>query len=294
MSCTQIESHQVERSERSRRLGGAWRVVAVLASLGGSFWSQPARADSNDCGPAYEEGQRQLLTARLLEAAQRFRYCASPACPAVMHAECLRFLNRVEASTPSLVVRVHPEIETSARVIVDDLRESVLDGQAIELDPGPHRIEVRAPGYAIAQRRVLLAEGEKLKAIDLALEPLLTRPRADLDASPKRSTPTWPWLATGAVATAGAVGFVYFGLQARAGEDDLDRCRPDCLPAQVSDVKRDYVWANVSLGASVAGLVAMAIWYVAAPAQPSTPSKATAAAHPHQPSRAPAALTLRW
>jgi hypothetical protein len=67
----------------------------------------------------------------------------------------------------------------------------------------------------------------------------------------------WMPLALGAATgVAGTLGFAYFGLAARHGEHDLDRCSPNCAARQIDDVKRDYLLANVSLGAGLIGWVA--------------------------------------
>lgn len=231
-----------------------------------------ATADPAACSAAYESGQRLLTTARLLDAASQFRYCGSPACPAIMHSECLRFLDRVEATTPSIVVRVRPEVSVPVGLVLDEGHERPLDGRAIALDPGHHELRLRASGYAVRQQRFLVAEGEKLKMLEVRLEPL-PEPEPGQGASetasaaaPQSRTPSVvPWVVTAAIASAGAAGFVHWGLRGRSGETALERCSPDCPDSQVADVKRDYLLSNVSLAVGVGGLIAMGVWYVVRP-----------------------------
>jgi hypothetical protein len=185
-----------------------------------------------------------------------------------MHAECLRFLDRVEAATPSIVVRVRPEIDVPVRFALDDDAERDLDGRAVILDPGTHWLRLSAIGYAVREQRFLVTEGESLKTIEVSLEPLPREPRGEekanrpVNAAPSPTPSVVPWVVTAAVASAGAAGFAYWGLQARSGETALERCSPGCSRTQVADVKQDYLLSNVSLGVGMTGLVAMGVWYV--------------------------------
>jgi hypothetical protein len=261
-----------------------WALLLLAPSLllAPAALASPAAA----CAAAYEGGQRSMSTAALLAAAKQFRHCASPACPEVMHAECLRFLDRVEAVTPSVVVRLLPEVEVPVHVVIDGGEEALLDGRAMALDPGSHQLRVRAAGYAVAERRFLLSEGEKLKTIEVRLTALpesAARGSGATAAATPYSNPTSPaedralvvpLVIGGAVISAGGAGFAYWGLRARSREDALDRCSPHCATSQVSDAKRDYLMANVSLAVGVSGLVGLAIWYASGEAG-STATRAT-------------------
>lgn len=251
---------QGARAVRFRLLSGALLKLCTLTTA-------TAAADPTTCAASYEKGQRLLATARLLDAASEFRYCGSPACPAIMHAECLGFLDRVEAATPTIVVRTGPETGAAVRVALDGDAERSLDGRAMVVDPGTHQLRITAPGYATQEHRFLVAEGEKLKTIEVRLRPLPQAPHAAgaRSAAPVATasrTNLLPWVVTAGVATAGAAGFVYWGLGAREGEAALASCSPDCARAQVAEVKQDYLLSNVSLGVGASGLVAMGVWYL--------------------------------
>jgi len=251
--------------------------LSLAIFLGFVLFSRQAVAGPTECAAAYEDGQRLMTKALLLESAKQFRYCGSPACPAVMHAECLRFLDRVEAMTPSVVIRLEPELPVQARVSIDEGLPVALDGRALSLDPGTHRLRLSAPGYAVADRQFLVAEGETLKMIEVQLVPL-PRPRPSELAKPRLAPATSPsvvpWIVTGAIAGIGAAGLTYWGLKARNGEAALSDCSPDCPASRVNAVKGDYRLANVSLGVGVTGLVAMAVWYALSPS--STARRTTA------------------
>jgi hypothetical protein len=88
---------------------------------------------------------------------------------------------------------------------------------------------------------------------------------------PSRSTLAWP-LAFGALSLVGGAGFVYFGVTAKHGESDLERCTPNCSQARVDDIKQDYLVSNVSLGISLVGLVGAGLWLLLD--EPQGPAKA--------------------
>jgi hypothetical protein len=195
-----------------------------------------------------------------------------------MHAECMKFLDQVEAATPSIVVSIEPEGEAAARFSVNDSAEKAVDGRPIVLDPGPHVVRASAPGYEKAERRFILSAGEKLKRIELRLAPV---PIATEQPAPKRDTPpapaaesverrpNWlPWILASTFAAAGAAGFAYWGVTARSSETELDRCRPGCAQSQVDGVKRDYLLSNVSLGVGLSGVAAMIVWFALEPDKP--------------------------
>jgi hypothetical protein len=62
----------------------------------------------------------------------------------------------------------------------------------------------------------------------------------------------------------GLTGFAYFGLKARQRESQLEeQCQPMCTSAQVNEVRRDYLLANIGLGLGVGSLVASGILFLA-------------------------------
>lgn len=238
--------------------------------------SKHASADAKSCAGAYEDGQRLRGAGQLVEAASKFLYCAGPQCPELMHDDCQRRLDETEAAVPSVVVRVDSSVELQAEFALDGGEGKAIDGQAVRLNPGRHELRVSAPGYQPLSHHFIVSEGEKLRALDVALEPV-AEPRRDAPprpaparsgavvAAPGRahaSPARWvPWAITSGVVAAGSAGLIYWGLRARQGELDLRVCTPECSWQQVRDVKRDYLLANVSLGVGLSGLAAMAVWY---------------------------------
>ena len=86
--------------------------------------------------------------------------------------------------------------------------------------------------------------------------------------------PALAWVLAG-VAAAGAGSFTYFAIAGKAHENDLaGSCSPACSDAEVAPVRRDYLAADISLGAGlVAG--ALAAWLFLRTSHP----PATASSH---------------
>ncbi len=255
-------------------------LCLLLASLG-AFPVEPAHATSStdQCLDAYEAGQRLRQAGDLVGAAGELLACGGPACPVRMQGDCQRWLDAVERSTPTVVFRVRSsdgELLTNVTVSIDGGAPRMLDGRALLINPGEHIILFERAGHRPLRTPVFVTEGEKLEPREVTLESLVDlAPSASLlDVSagelppandpgdrlrqparePSRALSPWP-LALGAVGLAGGAGFVVFGVRAKNGETDLDQCTPDCSRAQVDDVKRDYLWSNVSLGVGLAGVV---------------------------------------
>jgi hypothetical protein len=253
--------------------------LGLVLALLGAMPAEPAHATSStdQCLQAYEAGQRLRQAGDLVGAAGELLACGGPACPVRMQGDCQRWLDAVERSTPTVVFRVRradDQLLTNVTVSIDGGAPRLLDGRALLINPGEHVMLFERAGYHPLRSPIFVTEGEKLEPREVTLQPLVDlAPKSsllDVDAAelahgsgdfmsqparePSRALSPWP-LALGAVGLAGGAGFVVFGVRAKNGETDLDQCSPDCSQAQVDDVKRDYLWSNVSLGVGLAGVV---------------------------------------
>jgi hypothetical protein len=241
---------------------------------GSSLLLLAARASAEEgpaqCLQAYEDGQMLRRQGDLLSAAQKLLACGGPACPVRMQRDCQRWWDEVQRSLPTVVFRVRGADNASlsgASIAIDGAAPQPLDGRALQMNPGQHRVVFEHPGYVPLHTPVFITEGEKLEPHDVTLtassdagRPRLSAltagaPAVPLDPEPRaRRSWTGP-IAAGGVAALGGVGLAYFGSSAKSGEQALDRCTPDCSRGSVDDVKRDYLMANLSLGIGVAALV---------------------------------------
>jgi hypothetical protein len=246
-------------------------LVAVVLDVSGAT-TACASESTDQCLDSYELGQRRRQAGDLIGAARELRVCGGPACPARVQNDCQRWLDDVERSTPTLVFRVRDdggELLTNVSVSIDGEAPRRLDGRALLVNPGEHEARFERAGFLPLLTNVFVMEGEKLEPREVKLEPVVElAPRERLSpiaasgllpASPAAadapSSPSpWP-IALAALGVAGGAGFVYFGVRAKTGETDLERCSPDCSQAQVDDVKQHYLLSNVALGVGLGGLL---------------------------------------
>jgi hypothetical protein len=146
----------------------------------------------------------------------------------------------------------------------------------VELDPGVHVALLERAGYRSSERRFTVSERETL-TLEVVLAPAVaTRSplaatsadgsglRSDARAEGQRLSLTPIWIGAG-LGAAGAAGFTYFGLKARAADRSLDSCTPGCDKSKVESIERDYLFANLSLGAGALGVLGAGAWALFGP-----------------------------
>jgi hypothetical protein len=151
-------------------------------------------------------------------------------------------------------------------------------GEAVPLDPGPHDLVARAPGFATLNKRVELEEGktttvalvlraEEAKPVPVAPPREKAKPPAPKPAPevlPERGgVPTWAWVSGGAGVVLLSVATV-FALDAAAQRNKLvDHCGSDfdCSEEPTFDPGPTNARKNRSLGLAIglgsAGLIAI-------------------------------------
>jgi hypothetical protein len=226
-----------------------------------------------ECNGAYESAQVLRKEGDLIEAKKRLLICGGAQCPSVMHADCQRWLAEVESSTPSVVFQVKSNAATNldgAQLTLDAGEVVELDGRAIEVNPGKHRVSVSAPGFATASSVLTILEGEKLRREVMVLSPLAAKTAAEplvTQKAPNAEDGTRfhvgiPLVLAASAAALGGIGTAYFGLNARAKESDLAECSPTCGRDAVDSAKREFLLANVSLGLAAVGAVTASVFVI--------------------------------
>ncbi len=257
-----------------RRGAGMGRVVhglVALCALGtGTTWTTPsgARDTSKErCLAAYDSAQVLLRDGSLIDAREKLVFCGGAECPQVMHADCQRWLLEVEASIPTVVFQVEYASGAAtgpATVSINGGEPVPLDGRAMSVNPGQHEVTFSAEGFQTTSKVLVFSEGEKLRREVVVLEQMPDASAASElapaevpgdDASSSGFPFTLPIILASSAAVVGGAGLVYFGLEARDGDERLDDCSPNCTQDRVDGVKQDYLMANLSLGLGVIGLV---------------------------------------
>jgi hypothetical protein len=130
---------------------------------------------------------------RLVESAEAYRevvrtplpHDAPPAFQAAV-AQASAELAQVEPRVPRIVVQAQPANVPNAQLEVDGQAVSgALIGEPLSLDPGPHKIGIRAPGYVSVEEQVSLSEHEA-KTLTLSLK---AAPAASAPAPASASAP---------------------------------------------------------------------------------------------------------
>jgi hypothetical protein len=261
------------RSVPSLTQFGVLLLLAVLPAR-----AAPAQAPDPSCD-AVASTEAMRTDGHYREARARLLQCVNAQCGGDVRRRCAAALQKLDAVTPSIVVRA----EDAQGNDVTDIAVSMdgeplvnsLDGMAIPVDPGEHVLSLERPGRPAVSQRFVIKEGEKFHSIEVQLEPappLRTPSPADVAAA----SAAWDGrLAAEAtligVGVAGLAGFTWLGLNARSRESDLKECRPDCTAGHVDSVRKRYLLSNISLGVGVVAL-GSATWLLLT----DSPSKALA------------------
>lgn len=231
-------------------------VVAFgLASI------KETHAADNDCMAAASDGQVVRDQGHLLEARAHFQRCAQSECPAPIPTYCGDWLSDVGKKIPTLVIRVVDDNGrdiADATVLLDD-RTIDLDGRAVEVDPGKHRIRIMRAANKPFETEIIAAQGEKDRVIvgKLVADEGPPRPRPPISPpAPERPAravvPTSSWTAWG-IGAAGLLSFSIFAVKARLDYDSYAAsCGQRCSASERDSVATTVTIADVSL---VVGLV---------------------------------------
>ena len=232
----------------------------------------------------------------------RYRQAAAMAArraDAEREAVATRKIDDVEKRLSRLVLRASAPLPPSASIVRDEEIVPVSElGVAVPVDPGDHRVTVRAPGYRSWTATARVLPGPTVVSLALpALEraaptneeattpavaataPTPARPSAEPATASKRSASTsaWTWVIGGA-GVAALAGGAFFALRARSIWSDIEtRCPSGRCPDQSTvealgpgrnDAQRDASASTVLL---LGGAIAVAAAVILELSQPTTP-----------------------
>jgi len=225
-------------------------------------------SETAQCIASHVEAQRLRRDGKLRTARDALVQCARPACPEVLVGECSELLTSVNQSIPTLVFEARDadgRDVADARVLVGPaVIVERLDGKAIELDPGEYTFRFERAGTVAVDVPVVVREGDSARRIAAKLMPAVKKePVLERKVSPV----FWVAGALG-LASVGAFGGLAGAGFAKRGSLDDAGCKPNCDPADVDEVRRLFVGADVMLGIGVAALVSAPIIYFTSPLEP--------------------------
>jgi hypothetical protein len=266
-------------------------VLALACVAPGRALAEETKAA---CARSAEAGQRLRDEGKPLAAHTQLLACSRPACPMVIRGRCARWLEQVDATIPTVVIKAragsasHPFDVTDVAVSVDGVRvQDTLDGQPLRVEPGEHTLTYMRGGAAPIEARVLLAAGEKNRILVVDFlssdpEPSVAasaagppRDRAPAPAEGRTSIRPAAWVFAGLAVVGGGL-FGYFGATGKSDLDSLrSSCAGHCAEADVSAAWNKLVVADVSLAAGVV-CAGIATWLFLTPRHEPAPRDAAA------------------
>jgi hypothetical protein len=256
--------------------------LASLPALGVVGMPGSALGDTKSCVASHSSAQREAKAGRLRLASQLYTACGSDeSCPERLRTECAELLDKVRAELPTVIFSVLDEngkdVSNVQVFSTDELITEGLDGRAIAMDPGKHRIRFLLPWGDVLSSDVLIREGEKSRLVQVKIEkaaqpePVPAVPAAAPASPPpavapvKAGPPLMAWVMSG-VAVAGAGTFATFALLGKSQRTKLDDCAPACGPERKDDfdaAKRSYLIGDIGLGVAVASAAVAAGLFLA-------------------------------
>jgi hypothetical protein len=257
-------------------LGEAAFVVALVTP-------NAARADVIDCGSVIESAGRTESGGKLLDARTALVAC-SEQCEGAVRDECTRRASDVLERTPTILVqatdRQGTEITDVAVAIDGAIVAQELDGKAIAVDPGAHRIVLNRRGVSV-NGSVVVEERVKAKALHFVI-----RSASDLDGPARdlRGHTVWPWaiVGLGAAFAASGIAIILTTPELPTGcDENLRTCRK--LPNETQqgyEQRQDQAGSSVDqpvIGGLLIGIGALIAaggltWHFLEPTEPRPPT----------------------
>lgn len=237
---------------------------------------------------------------KLLAARKELLVCAAATCPAEVRKECMRRVDLVNASLPTVMLEAKDGAGndlSAVKVTVDgDVLAEKLDGSAISLDPGAHTFTFEVAGQPPITKQLVIREGQKdrREVLQFGAPPAQSPAPA---AAPAAKTTANPAIETSVdqvssssgnsqriiALVAGGVGVVgvgvgtIFGLQSMSKHSDAESKCPGACSDQSgvelwNDARSSGNISTIAFAVGGVGLVTGAIlWFTA-----KTPSRTTA------------------
>ncbi len=265
-----------------------------------------ARADKAACVAAHVKGQQSQRAGRLTEARESFVVCSADGCPNVVKKDCVRWLEDVSNSIPTVVLGAKDRGGRDlfdVKVTVDGapLVEK-LDGKAVPVDPGAHNFRFETPSMPPVTQKVLVKEGDRARPVDVVFEggaPAPGPPTTKIEpkvpgkddksgggtvTTDKKGPGVLPWVVMG-VGGIGVVGGAVYALTAPALPSGCDNARQTCTQFEGESEesfasrreqagKHDTQFTTGLIVAAGGGVVLAAglVWYLVASPSSSDPA----------------------
>jgi len=259
-----------------------------LASLCLVTLARPALAadpTKDECITDNENGQRLQKDGKLREAKEQLLICTASSCPKLVRDDCADRLRAVDAAQPSLVLEVKDGAGaplTAVTVTIDGAPlADHLDGTALVVDPGEHKLAFQSPGMVPLEKTIVVQAGEKNhhEAIALSAVPPVVPPAPPAPPPapppPPAAPPVPAYVALGVGGAGLVVGVLFTGLWASAKHDGDAACSQGCPgpTASMWESKQSTDTALLAVGYGVAAIGAgVGTWLLLAQPKPPPPA----------------------
>jgi len=240
--------------------------------------------EKQQCVEAYKQAQVLRKSGDYVTAREQLLICSKESCPSIVKQDCVPWLGEITRGIASVVVEASDasgKALSTAKVSVDGkVVATTLDGRPIDVSPGNHTIRVEAEGAPAVERSVVLKEGEKNRAVKVDLDVVAAPPPKGTEPQPVETSRPVPAgaIVVGVVGVVGIGVFASLGLLGSAKKSDLDRCKPNCNPADVDTVRTQFIAADVALAVGGVALASAVVWILLRPEVKAEPTTSVGAA----------------
>lgn len=241
----------------------AFIIAAAITFAPLAAWAD----DKADCVAASEKAQQQKDDRKLIKAREQFLVCARDVCPAAVKKDCADQVADLEKRSPTVVLHAKDKAGqdlVAVKVTADGapLTEQ-LDGRSIPFDPGVHTFHFETAGADPIDQKIVLAEGEKDRAITVSFGggavggPVGPTPT-------KKSAPVAAFIVAGIGLVGMGVGAAFWGigLGQKSTDESAGGCAPNCTSDQVDTVHTSLVIGDAIFFSGTAVLAAGLIWTI--------------------------------
>jgi hypothetical protein len=270
-------------------------ALALASSIVASKPLHAAGPKTAECLSAADKSLSLRNQHKLRDARTQLLICADASCPADIRKECIKRIEQVSASIPTIVFEAKDESGndlSAVKVKMDDeVIAEQLDGNAIAIDPGAHTFVIDASGQPTVTRQLVIREGQKDRREEVQIKTQLSSAKAPADSPIHTSTVEPPPAAAPAAAPernglgaqksaalvlagVGVVGIgvgTVFGLQSMSKHNQAN----DVCPSACADQGGVQLWddarasGNISTIGFVIGAAGLAggavLWLTAKP-----------------------------
>jgi hypothetical protein len=153
----------------------AFVLFGTLLATGPAVAAEPT---TSDCLTAHDSSLKFSSAHQLRAERDQLLICAAASCPTEIRKECLQRVEQVNLAIPSIIFEVKDGAGndlSSVKVTLDGkLLAERLDGTALAIDPGEHRVVFETAGQAPVEKHFVIREAQKDRREAITIGPIPT------------------------------------------------------------------------------------------------------------------------